>query len=224
MCGRFYLDAPDELVLTYFGLDGGIHLEPHYNITPSQDIAIVRSGVQGRELTFARWGLVPGWSQEEKTRYSMINARSDTVADKPAYRQAFRQRRCLIPASGFYEWRKMPHGKQPYRIGMDDNGVMALAGLWEHWEGKGRSLDSCTIIVTDSNDLIRTIHERMPVILDPDDFDRWLDPDTADIVAMQAMLKPHASDAMSVWPVSQRVNSPSNDDQACMQAIEIDQE
>ncbi|HBE91899.1 MAG TPA: hypothetical protein DDW55_04980 [Gammaproteobacteria bacterium] len=224
MCGRFYLDAPDELVLTHFGLEGGIHLKARYNITPSQDIAIVRSGEQGRELSLARWGLVPAWSREEKTQYSMINARADTVADKPAYRQAFRQRRCLIPASGFYEWRKMSSGKQPYRIGMADNGIMALAGLWEHWEGEGKSLDSCSIIVTEANDLIRPIHDRMPVILDREKFDHWLDPAYQDAAALQKLLQPYADGSMSLWPVSRRVNSPAYDDHSCVQAVEIDPE
>jgi putative SOS response-associated peptidase YedK len=224
MCGRFYLDAPDELVLSYLGLEGGIHLEPRYNIAPSQDIAIVRSAEQGRELSLARWGLVPAWSREEKTQYSMINARADTVADKPAYRHAFRQRRCLIPASGFYEWRKMSSGKQPYRIGMADNGIMAFAGLWEHWEGEGKSLESCSIIVTEANDLIRPVHDRMPVILDQDHFDQWLDPAYQDTATLQELLKPYAYSAMSLWPVSKRVNSTSNDDPACTQAAEIEPE
>lgn len=217
MCGRFYLDAPDEMVMTHFGLEGGIHLAPRYNIAPSQDIAIVRAGSHGREMVLARWGLVPAWSKQEKTRYSMINARAETIADKPAYRQAFRRHRCLVPASGFYEWRKLAGGKQPYRIGMADRSVMALAGLWERWEGDGRSLDSCTIIVTDSNELIRPIHDRMPVMLEPDQFEQWLDPENTDTVALQGMLKPYARAGMSAWPVSRRVNNPDNDDPACMQ-------
>ena len=221
MCGRFYLDAPDELVMSYFGLDDGIHLAPRYNITPSQDIAIVRSAEQGRELATARWGLVPAWSKDEKTRYSTINARADSVAEKPAYRSAFRRRRCLVPASGFYEWRKQQNGKQPYRIGMADNSVMALAGLWEHWEGEGKSFDSCSIIVTEANELIDSIHHRMPVIFNRDQFDQWLDPYNQDIPQLQAMLGPYPGEKMSLWPVSRRVNSPANDDPACIEAVEV---
>ena len=221
MCGRFYLDAPDELVLSYFGLDEGIHLQPRYNIAPSQDVAIVRAAAQARELAYLRWGLVPAWSREEKTRYSMINARADTIADKPSYREPFRKRRCLVPASGFYEWRKMSHGKQPYRIGRTDNGIMALAGLWEHWEGEGKSVDSCSIIVTEANDCIRPVHDRMPVILDPDQFDAWLNPDNGDAETLKAMLQPYPGEAMSYWPVDTMVNSPANDDPRNIQPVDI---
>lgn len=224
MCGRFYLDAPDELVLSYFGLEGGIHLLPRYNIAPSQDVPIIRQAGRDRELVMVRWGLLPAWSREEKTRYSMINARSDTVAEKPSYRQPFHKRRCLVPASGFYEWRKMFHGKQPYRIGRADEGLMALAGIWEHWEGNGKAIESCSIIVTDANERIRPIHDRMPVILDPDQFNDWLDPDNSDVNALQDMLQPYQDDEMSSWPVSTAVNSPANDDPRCKQAVDIEPE
>ena len=168
-----------------------------------------------------RWGLIPAWSKDEKPRYNLINARAETVAEKPAYRQAFRSRRCLIPASGFYEWRKMQDGKQPYRIGMADSSPMALAGLWEHWERDGKSIDSCTIIVTGANELIASIHDRMPVILDPADFDRWLDPGHNDVASLQEMLKSRDAHGMSVWSVSRRVNNPANDDKECSQPIEV---
>lgn len=217
MCGRFYLDTIQEALLEHFQLDDAPNLIPRFNIAPSQDIAVVRAGGHGRELAMLHWGLVPSWSKEEKTHYSMINARAETAATKPAFRSAYRQRRCLIPASGFYEWQPGKHGKQPYCIRPTGDGLFAFAGLWEHWEGEGKTVVSCTILVTDANELLAPIHDRMPVILDPADYNAWLDPHQHDPAALSELLKRYPAAMMRAYPVSRRVNNPINDDPACIE-------
>ena len=168
MCGRFYLDTPRERLREQFALKQMPLLAARFNIAPSQDIAAIREGEAGRELVLLHWGLIPHWAKEEKTKFSMINARAETVATKPAYRSAFRQRRSLVPASGFFEWKPTGRGRQPYAVWLKDADLFAFAGLWEHWEGAdGKTIESCTIIVTDANELLRPIHDRMPVILTP---------------------------------------------------------
>ena len=148
MCGRFTLHTPPGVLQKHFGVDEVPAMSASYNIAPSQDIAAVRSVEGRRGMTLLRWGLLPSWARDAKTGYSMINARAETVADKPAYRAAFRQRRCLIPADGFYEWRQTGAGKQPYHIRMKDGGVFAFAGIWERRERDGEVTESCSIIVT----------------------------------------------------------------------------
>ena len=163
MCGRFYLDAKKDKLQAHYQLKQVPDLLARYNIAPTQNIAVIRQGEEGPELVMLHWGLIPAWAKEEKTHYSMINARAESVADKPAYRSAFRHRRCLIPVSGFYEWAMAGKQKQPYVILMKDTEVFSLAGLWEHWEGEdGKVIESCTIIVTDANNTLRPIHDRMP--------------------------------------------------------------
>ena len=216
MCGRFVLHTPPASLAGYFDIDAIPDLAASYNIAPSQPVAAVRMPGQHRELVLLRWGLVPSWAKEAKTNYSMINARAETVAEKPAYRTAFRQRRCLIPADGFYEWRQTPDGKQPYYICMQQDGVFALAGLWEHWEKQDEVVESCTIIVTEANDTIRPVHDRMPVIIQPSDFDRWLDPESRDADAMKALLQPWPANEMTIYPVSKAANSPANNDARCI--------
>jgi len=183
---------------------------PRYNIAPSQDIAAVRQGAEGRELLMLHWGLVPSWAKEPATGFSMINARAETVDCKPAFRTAFRRRRCLIPADGFYEWRAV-NGKQPYRFTVA-GGVFAFAGLWEHWQGPaGEVVDSCTIIVTDANDLVRHVHDRMPVIIDPADYMFWLDPGVTEPEALLPLLVPYPAARMRAHPVSKNVNRANYD-------------
>ncbi|MGD8312741.1 MAG: SOS response-associated peptidase, partial [Gammaproteobacteria bacterium] len=164
MCGRFSLAVLPDTLARHFSLSGVPALGPRYNIAPSRDIAAIRQGGQGRECVPLRWGLVPAWSDEPKTRYSTINARAETVADKPAYRQSFRHRRCLIPATGFYEWQQAGDGRIPHHIRRKDGGLFAFAGLWDRWEKAETTLESCTIIVTAANKLMAPIHDRMPVI------------------------------------------------------------
>jgi putative SOS response-associated peptidase YedK len=216
MCGRFTLHTPFAMVVEHFGVDAAPDFPPSYNIAPSQNIAVVRMPEQHREMVLLRWGLLPSWAKAAQTNYRMINARAETVAEKPAYRTAFRQRRCLIPADGFYEWRQTPDGKQPYYIRMREDGVFALAGLWERWIGPDEKIDSCTIIVTQANDTIRPVHERMPVIIRPADFDRWLDPECRDADAMKVLLQPWPADEMIACPVSKYANSPANNDAQCI--------
>ncbi len=152
------------------------------------------------------WGLVPSWAMEPAMGFFMINARAETVATKPAYRTAFRRRCCLIPADGFYEWLPTDKGKQPYRFTVG-GGLFAFAGLWEHWKGPaGEVVESCTILVADANDLVRRVHDRMPVVVDPADYAFWLDPGLTEPEALRPLLVPYPADKMRVWPVSRKVN------------------
>ncbi len=223
MCGRYSLTTPVEALRSLFRLVGNPNLPPRFNIAPTQDAAVVRP-VQGgaeRELAMLRWGLVPSWSRGPDSRYGMINARAETVAEKPAYRAAFRQRRCLVPADGFYEWRQQGGRKQPYRFCLKEGGAFALAGLWESWSGgENETIESFTIIVTDANALVRPIHDRMPVIVDPVDHDAWLDAEGTAVSEALALLRPFEAEAMTAYPVSPRVNSPRNDDAECVAPIE----
>jgi putative SOS response-associated peptidase YedK len=219
MCGRFTLRTPPQEVANFFGLDEVPELTPRYNIAPTQDVAAVRFDPASgrRQLSFLHWGLIPAWAAEPKTSYSTINARAETVATKPAYRQAFKKRRCLIVADGFYEWHKVGSKKQPYRIHMKDDGPFAFAGLWERWQrGEGPALESCTIIVTSANGVLAPLHDRMPVILDPHDFDEWLDPIFDDVQALEQLLLPFADAPMEAYPVSTRVNNPRSDVPECL--------
>jgi putative SOS response-associated peptidase YedK len=215
MCGRFAQYSDPASYAEEFALGRVCDAVPRYNLAPTQDVLAVRQAADGvRELVALRWGLVPAWSQGPDSRFSMINARAETVAQKPAYRSAFRHRRCLIPSEGFYEWRATPTGKQPYLIRRGDTRgrpMFAMAGLWETWQGPAGPLDSCTIIVTDANPQIAVVHDRMPAIIEPPDYTAWLDPNAYDDQALAALLRP-ASGPWHLCPVSRRVNSPRNDD------------
>lgn len=214
MCGRFIQYSDPETYAEQFGLDEINAVPASYNTAPSQQVMIIRQRPTGaRELLPVRWGLIPSWSKGPDNHYSMINARAESVADKPAYRTAFRRRRCLIPSEGFYEWRVMADGKQPYLIRRKDQAPFAMAGLWEVWQGSnGDPVESCSIIVTDANAAIRPVHDRMPVVLSPDNYDAWLNPVHQDLLGLSAMLKPADSDDWAMHPVSKRVNSPRNND------------
>lgn len=216
MCGRFTLHTPYDQLGEYFGIADMPETAASYNIAPSQNVPAVRVADRRRELALLRWGLLPGWAKEAKTSYRMINARAETVAEKPAYRTAFRRRRCLLPADGFYEWRQTADGKQPYYIRMRDAGVFAFAGLWERWEGADEVIESCTIIVTGANDAIRPVHDRMPVIIAPEAYAQWLDPELQEPASLSPLLRPWPGDAMEVYPVSTRVNRPKNNDPECI--------
>ncbi len=218
MCGRFTLHTEAGRLARQFVVQLDLDLAPRYNIAPSQDVLAIRQGPAGREAVMLHWGLVPFWAREVKTGYRMINARAETVAQKPAFRAAYRRRRCLVPADGFYEWRSGPRGKQPCHITLADGAPFAIAGLWERWEGDG-TLESCTLIVTAANALVEPIHDRMPVILDPADYGAWLDPATEPGV-LGALLRPYPPQGMCAHPVSTRVNNPRNDDPACLEPVE----
>ena len=232
MCGRYSLTTPVEALRRLFDFPEQPNLAPRYNIAPTQQVAAVRlapppavdageGGAEaahetGRHLAMLRWGLIPSWAKDAAIGSRMINARAETLAGKPAFRAAFRKRRCLLAADGFYEWRKGAEGpKQPYRIALEDGGPFAFAGLWERWRDprEGAWVETCTIVTTDANALLRPIHHRMPVILDPADHAAWLDPATAPEAA-QELLGPYAGAGLVAYPVSLRVNKVANDDPA----------
>lgn len=214
MCGRYELHTPIEEVARRFDAalgDEARGLPPRYNIAPTLRVPVVRQGRQGLEVELMTWGLVASWAQD-LARVKPINARAETVFDQPMFRTAIRRRRCLLPADGFYEWQRGSAHKQPYRIGMADGSLMALAGLWEVWQRPGQpSLASCAILVTAANALMAPIHDRMPVIVHPQDSARWLDPALEDRAAIEPMLVPFAPEPMRAYPVSTRVNNARND-------------
>jgi len=222
MCGRFTLITSAEVVAEQFQLIEVPSLSPRYNVAPTQPVAAVRPspGNGGRELVLLRWGLIPFWAKDSAIGSRMINARSETVAQKPAFRAAFRRRRCLVPADGFYEWQRQERGKQPFYIRLDDEKPFAFAGLWEHWEGPDENtIDSCTVLTTEPNDLIRLLHNRMPVILAPKDYDLWLDPGVQEAELLQPLLRPYPSENMIAYPISTWVNSPSNEGPQCIEPL-----
>lgn len=222
MCGRFSQTASAETLIKYFSItrETGLFrgLAPRYNIAPTQNIAAIRQEEGEHAACLLCWGLIPYWAKDKKVGYKMINARAETAADKPAFRSAFRSRRCLIPASGFYEWRQTSQGKQPYNIRRRDGEPMAFAGLWEHWHQGGETIESCTIIVTAANEQMIQLHDRMPVILKPADFDLWLDPAVREKDRLMSLLGPYAGE-LDFYPVSRRVNSPKNDDPGCLERL-----
>ena len=220
MCGRFTLHTPQAEILQAFDVaSNGVTLVPRYNITPSQDIPVVRAGDDGRELALARWGLVPGWSKEARPKYSTINARLESVAEKPTYRAAFRHKRCLIPADGFYEWHKTGDKKVPHYIRMQDESVFAFAGLWEHWEGEQETFDSCAIITLPASGVMATIHTRMPAIIAAHDYDAWLNTGMTDKHDIMQQLGSSVSDRLEAYTVSNHVNSPKHTDARCIEPL-----
>jgi putative SOS response-associated peptidase YedK len=210
MCGRFTLNTPRVQVLQHYGLtDAPTLLSPRYNISPTQNIAVVRAGPQGRELRELRWGLVPHWSKGIDPKLSMFNARAESVDTKPAFRSLIKRRRCLVPADGFFEWQPMGGYKQPWLFVMR-GGVFSMAGLWDRWECPGHQpIESVTIITTEANDLVRPCHDRMPVILGPADYDFWLDPGIQEPEALRPLLVPHPVAGMDAYPVTPKVGRAS---------------
>lgn len=221
MCGRFIQAESGRALAERLGLPLPADYSPRYNVAPNQTVLALRAAADGgdREWAWLRWGLVPSWSPEPRSKYSTINARAETVADKPAYRQAFRQRRCLIPADGFYEWRKIDSRKQPYCIGLVESELFAFAGLWERWEREGQVVESCTFVVTQANARIAEIHDRMPVILDPLDYDAWLDPTGREAARVLPLLRSYPGERMRLWPVGSAVNRPANQGPALMEPV-----
>lgn len=215
MCGRFTLFEPNESLAGIFGVAAADLPGPRYNIAPSQPVTAVRvqagSG-RRRELVMLRWGLVPSWAKDASIGSRMINARAETVAEKPSFRGAWKNRRCLIPANGFYEWQRRNGKKQPWYVRMRDGKLFAIAGLWERREEPpGKLLETCTLITTEPNELLAPIHGRMPVILDPGDFDRWLSSPAEEAPRLRALLRPYPSEAMEAFEVGLQVNNPAND-------------
>jgi putative SOS response-associated peptidase YedK len=213
MCGRFASFTPASTYMRLFrAVHGIVDTGPRYNVAPGADVLVCREPTPGgRELAMLHWGLIPSWARDPKAGYRMINARAETVAEKPAFRSALRRRRCLVAADGFYEWQEAKPRKQPHFIRLKDGAPFAFAGLWEHWVAEDRVIESCTIIVTRANGLIAPIHDRMPVILAPEDYALWLDPSVKEPAAVLGLLQPFAPERMEAYPVEPEVNSPKND-------------
>ncbi len=220
MCGRFTLRARLEDLLAQFHLEAALRAEPRYNIAPTQIVLTVGMVDAKRTAVLRRWGLVPSWATDLKIGNSLINARAETVAVKPAFRSAFKRSRCLILADGFYEWRKDGAAKQPFLFQMDDGRPFAFAGLAEHWTKGEQSVDSCSIITTEANELLAGIHDRMPVILPPDAYATWLDPEFHGIDHLQSLLRPYPADEMTATAVSTKVNSPRNQGPECVVPVD----
>ncbi len=215
MCGRFAFHSPRELTAQLFELPGlPPETQPRWNVPPGTDIGVVRIAADGRrEYVRLRWGLVPSWAKDRTIGQRLVNARAETLAEKPAFRGAFRRRRCLVPADGYYEWRALPGGKQPYFVEPAAGGLLAMAALWEHWldPASGEVLETVVIVTRESAGVVAEIHGRMPVIVPPAAFAGWLDP-TADPAAVLApLIAAEAVPALRAYPVSRRVNSPQNE-------------
>lgn len=217
MCGRYILTVSGEVLARLFGLDEVPELVPRYNIAPTQRVPVVRAVGGRRRLDSLRWGLVPHWAAEPSVGHRLVNARAETAATKPSFRSAFRSRRCLVPANGFYEWQATPSGKQPWLIRLSGGRPFAMAGLWERWSGGDGDLETFTILTTSPNEVVAPLHGRMPVILPPEAWERWLDPEYRAPEALQALLGPFPAAEMEAHPVSRLVNDPANDSPACLE-------
>ena len=219
MCGRFTLTSTPERLAQRFGLDEPPQVAPRYNIAPGQDVLAIRLDAETtrRAAIHPRWGLVPSWAKDAAIGARMINARSETVAEKPAFRAAFRARRCLVPADGFYEWAPRQGRKQAHYIALRDAEPFGFAGLWERWvDPSGGALETCTLLTRDAVESIRAIHSRMPVILDPAAYEAWLDPALDDPERLLALLRPPPDENIVWHPVSHRVNDVRVDEPACI--------
>lgn len=223
MCGRFALISSGESVAETFDLNQTPPLAPRYNIAPTQPIAAVRLSTKStaeqpiRELALFHWGLIPSWAKDPSMASRLINARSETAAEKPSFRAAYKYRRCLVPADGFYEWQKVNGQKQPHFIRLKEDGPFAIAGLWEHWQSAdGSEIESCTLLTTAANEFVRPLHDRMPVIIAPEDYGLWLDTAVQKPDPLQHLLRPYPAEAMTAYPVAQLVNNPRNDMAACI--------
>jgi len=218
MCGRYGQTNTDkEKIKKRFRLkEINFDLVPRYNIAPGQDVPIILNETK-QELTMARWGLIPFWAKEEKIGYKMINARAETITEKPSYRSAIKKKRCLILADGFYEWKKTNGTKQPYRIYMKDEELFAFAGIWDYWAKDDKHIISCSIITTNPNKLLKPIHDRMPVILPKEKEEAWLSDISIDDAV--ALLKPHDDKSMCAIEISTLVNSPKNNTAEVLKAV-----
>lgn len=220
MCGRFVRFISLDQFIKYFGLKPVDELPERYNIAPSERVSAIRKFPDGsRQLSLLRWGLVPSWAKEPPN--ALINARSETVNEKPSFRHAFKHNRCIIPASGFYEWRKIGSRKTPYYIHMANHDPMAFAGIWDTWRSpEGEVIETCAILTTRANELVAKLHDRMPVILPPESFDLWLDPDVHDLEVLSPLLVPCPPEILAMHPVSMMVNKVGNDILDCIKEVE----
>ncbi len=225
MCGRYELHTHPAAIALAFELAHASSYEPSYNIAPMTDVPVVRVNANGeRELVRMRWGFVPRWAKDTSIGNRMINARGETLADKPTFQMAFRRHRCLLPADGFYEWQSLPLAagesprKQPLHIGMKDATPFGLAGLFERWlSPDGEVLDTCTIVITDANALLAPVHDRMPLIIAPEQYARWLDPHEDDV---RDLVVPFPAERMTHYPISTRVNNVRHDDDKIIECAE----
>ncbi|MEM9345108.1 MAG: SOS response-associated peptidase [Planctomycetota bacterium] len=224
MCGRYQLKAQAGRLAELFHalhVEGADLIVPRYNIAPGTPVLVVRDTPTGRRIEHVRWGLVPGWADDPKIGYCMINARSETAVAKPAFKSAMKYRRCIVPVSGFYEWKKIDHKtKQPHYITVQNAEVFGIAGLWESWQDPaGNELETMAILTCAPNELMADLHDRMPVILGPNDYDAWLDVDQQDAATAARLLKAYPADRMATWPVSAYVNIASNGGERCIEPI-----
>ncbi len=212
MCGRFALAADKKIIEMLYDLEIRGDLAPRYNIAPSQKIPTLRLAPDSgqKELVSLKWGLIPFWADRENIGSGLINARAETAPDKPSFRNAFKKRRLLIPATGFFEWKVEGGGKQPYYVCRKDGRPFSMAGLWECWEKGESPLETCTILTTEPNSLVKSLHKRMPVIIPREVYDKWLDPAT-DKAALLKMLRPFPAKELIAYPVSRKVNNPAQD-------------
>ena len=216
MCGRFAFYSPREAITAVFDVEFPLALEPRFNISPTQYVVVLRQQ-HNRDRGFAiepallRWGLIPSWSEDPRIGNRMINARAETVDKKPAFRTAFKRRRCVVLADGFFEWRRTDDGKIPYFISMKNRQPFAMAGLWERWSGADSPIESCTIITTAANRVMATLHDRMPVILSTENARRWIDTEDDSREALLSLLVPADNDLLQYWEVSRSVNNSRND-------------
>ena len=208
MCGRFTLRTPASVLVRQFALGTELQLPLRYNIAPTQQVPVVRAVDGARQLAMMKWGLIPSWADDPKIGYSLINARSETAATKPSFRAAMKSRRCLIPADGFFEWQREGKKKLPIYLRRLDDKPFAFAGLWERWSRGAEPVESCTILTTSANALVRPFHDRMPVILSPNDYNAWLDPKTTDAATLSYLFEPCPVDELTAYPVNPVVNMP----------------
>jgi putative SOS response-associated peptidase YedK len=225
MCGRYRLSRHKQIVEQYFdSVSDEPDWLPRYNVAPTQLIPVVRQhpSEPRRELSMMRWGLIPAWTKDSSGAARMINARSETAMTLPAFRDAFKSRRCIVPADGFYEWEKTGKVKQPYCFEVNDGELFAFAALWDRWkEPSGEFVETCSILTTTPNALTSSIHDRMPVILKREDYDLWLDPGMKDVAVASELLKPFDAALMKSYPVGTRLNNAGNDDAECAVAVEL---
>lgn len=226
MCGRYRLSRRKQILAEHFdAAPFDDDWEPRYNIAPTQPVPVIRQHPKEpqRVLSLMRWGLVPSWAKDTSGAAGMINARSETVATKPAFRDPIKFRRCLIPADAFYEWRRSGTAKQPYCLEVNDGELFAFAGLWDGWKDpNGQWMKSCSLLTTTPNAVTSQVHDRMPVILGKDDYELWLDPGMTNVEAVSDLLKPFDARLMRMFPVSSRVNHVANDDAECARPIDMD--
>lgn len=222
MCGRFAVEIPPEILTEIFGLAEPPAVPPRYNVAPTQQVPVIRESAEGmNRLDYLHWGLIPSWAKDRSVGSKMINARSETVSEKPSFKQAVRYRRCLILASGFYEWLREGKAKLPHYFHIRDNGPMVFAGLWDRWKSpEGGAAESCTILTTAANPLVEPIHDRMPVILHPTEYRTWLDRTITDPAGLAHLFQPYPADLLAIRPVSPLVNSHKNDTAQLIDRVE----